>query len=151
MDVLEAWDLGAGAGRVVAVVDTGVDSAHEDLGGRVLPGWDFVDGDPYASDENGHGTHVAGTIAATRDNGMGVAGVAPDARILPIRVLDADGLGYVSDVIQGYNYAAARGARVVNVSLGSEELSTTEKLAIDSHADHVRGGGRQRRRRPAGR
>jgi thermitase len=135
MDVPEAWDLSTGAGRVVAVVDTGVDPAHEDLGGRVLPGWDFVDNDPYASDEIGHGTHVAGTIAATRDNGMGVAGVAPDARILPIRVLNADGFGYVSDVIQGYDYAADRGARVVNASLGSETPSLAEETAIEAHPE----------------
>ena len=75
--------MSTGSGVVVAVVDTGVDEGHEDLGGRVLPGWDFVDGDPYATDPNGHGTHVAGTIAATRDNDIGVAGVAPDARHPP--------------------------------------------------------------------
>jgi thermitase len=133
MDVPDAWDMSTASGAVVAVVDTGVDAAHEDLGGRVLPGWDFVDSDPYADDQNGHGTHVAGTIAATRDNDIGGAGVAPDARIVPIRVLGAEGWGYISDIVKGYDYAADRGIRLVNASLGSETPSAAEQAAIAAH------------------
>jgi subtilisin family serine protease len=134
MDVPDAWDLGAtGEGRVVAVVDTGVDASHDDFGGRVLPGWDFVDDDPYASDPHGHGTHVAGTIAAARDNDIGVAGVAPDARILPLRVLGPDGSGLVSDIVKAYEYAHDHGVRVVNASLGSTSPSPTEETAIETY------------------
>jgi subtilisin family serine protease len=133
MDVPEAWGLSTGTGVVVAVVDSGVDAGHDDLGGRIRRGWDYVGDHPYVTDPNGHGTHVAGTIAATRDNGIGVAGVAPDARILPIRVLDADGSGYVSDVVKAFDYAAGRGVRLVNASLGSDAPSTSEMAAIAAH------------------
>jgi subtilisin family serine protease len=132
MDVPDAWDMSIGAGSVVAVIDTGVDADHEDLGGRVLQGWDFVDDDPYADDLEGHGTHVAGTIAATRDNQIGVAGVAPETRILPIRVLDENGNGSLSDIIKGYDYAAERGVRLVNASLGGEGHSQAEEDAIEA-------------------
>jgi thermitase len=135
MDVPEAWTMSTGSGVVVAVVDSGVEDGHEDLGGRVLPGWDFVDSDPYATDPNGHGTHVAGTIAATRGNDVGVAGVAPDVRILPIRVLAANGTGRLSDVVEAYDYAADRGVSLVNASLGHEHFSATEDAAIASHPE----------------
>lgn len=114
----EAWRVGRGRGVVIAVVDTGVDLRHEDLAGRLLPGRDFVDDDGDPQDEHGHGTHVAGVAAATAGNGRGVAGVAPGARILPVRVLDEDGAGSSRDVARGIRWAVDRGARVVNLSLG---------------------------------
>lgn len=106
-----------GAGVLVAVVDSGVESSHPDLGGRVVRGTDFVDGDAGPDDPSGHGTHIAGIIAATAGNGIGGAGVAPAARILAIRVLDAGNAGLPENVSAGINAAVAAGADVINLSL----------------------------------
>nr|WP_221377751.1 S8 family serine peptidase [Actinoplanes polyasparticus] len=115
-----AWPRSTGAGVTVAVVDSGVDATHPDLAGQVLPGADFITGTEGPSvDPHGHGTHVAGTIAALTGNGVGVAGMAPHARILPIRVLAANGSGYMSDVANGIAYAADHGADVINMSISS--------------------------------
>src|SRR3954465_4109526 len=81
-----AHTVTTGAGATVAVVDTGIDASHPDLAGRILPGYDFVDGDSTPQDGNGHGTHVSGIVAADADNGIGVDSVAPGASILPVRV-----------------------------------------------------------------
>ncbi|MGH3666245.1 MAG: S8 family serine peptidase, partial [Egibacteraceae bacterium] len=95
---LAAWSAGRGAGLVVAVVDTGVALDHPDLAGRLVRGVDLVDRGTRPRDENGHGTLVAGVLAATPGTGEGVAGAAPRARIMPVRVLDARGRG-TSDVV----------------------------------------------------
>ncbi|MGZ4140806.1 MAG: S8 family serine peptidase, partial [Actinomycetota bacterium] len=100
-----AWGVGTGSGRIVAVIDTGVDPTHPDLRGQLVPGHDFVDGDAQPWDENGHGTLVAGIIAAITGNGVGVASVAPHAKIMPIRVLGADGTGSSSNVAAGIQWA----------------------------------------------
>jgi len=113
-----AWEAGRGAGATIAIVDTGVDLKHPDLAGSFVPGYDFVGDDADPSDRNGHGTHVAGIAAARADNGIGIAGVAPQAKIMPIRVLDADGRGRGSDVEAGVRWAIDHGADVVNLSLG---------------------------------
>lgn len=105
-------------GAVIAVVDTGVDAAHPALMGRVLPAIDLVD-DGRGGDPNGHGTHVAGT-AAGADNGCGAIGVAPEASILPVLVLDEEGAGTVDVVADGIRQAADRGATVINLSLGAD-------------------------------
>jgi len=128
------WALSTGLGRTVAVVDSGVDDSHPDLEDRVVPGYDFVDGDADADDPDGHGTHVAGTIAAERD-GVGVAGVAHQARILPLRVLDTDGSGLVSDFIQAIDFAAAQGVRIVNASLSGVGALDSEREAIEAHPE----------------
>ncbi len=137
----EAWDLSTGSGVTVAVVDTGIDYGHEDLAGNVWTnsreiagngidddgngyvddwrGWDFANGDNDVMDDNGHGTHVAGIIGALKDNGKGIAGVAPNAKILGIKVLDKSGSGDLGNVVKGIRYAADAGARVINLSLGA--------------------------------
>ncbi|MDY7090969.1 MAG: S8 family serine peptidase, partial [Actinomycetota bacterium] len=116
----KAWPRSTGAGVTVAVIDSGVDSSHPDLAGHVLPGGDFITGTEGAAvDPHGHGTHVAGTIAALTGNGEGIAGMAPDAQILPVRVLDANGNGYMSDVANGIAYAADHGADVINLSVSA--------------------------------
>ena len=121
LDRIGAADsAGQGAGVTVAVIDTGVDLAHVDLRDRVLPGIDLVDDDDVAQDANGHGTHVAGIVAATAGNGVGVAGVAPRASILPVRVLDAEGSGVLDDVVAGIRWAIANGADVINLSLSED-------------------------------
>ena len=114
-----AWSATRGAGVTVAVVDTGVDEPHNDLGSVVLPGIDYVNSAHDGRyDGNGHGTHVAGIIAARVNNGVGIAGAAPSVRILPVRVLDATGSGVSSNVAAGIIWAADHGARVINLSLG---------------------------------
>ncbi|GAA1596977.1 S8 family peptidase [Actinoplanes couchii] len=127
-----AWESSTGEGVVVAVIDSGVDASHPDLAGQVLPGYDAVaDAGGGDSDVDGHGTHVAGTIAALTGNGKGIAGIAPDAKILPVRVLDASGEGYTSDEVEGIVWAVDNGADIINLSLGGTEADTAEKTAIE--------------------
>jgi subtilisin family serine protease len=127
LDTIEADPAHAtstGAGAVVAVVDSGVFAGHPDLAGRLRPGRDIVQDDATPQDGDGHGTHVTGVIAADKGNGVGIEGVAPAAHILPIRVLDNDGVGTPEDVAKGIDYAVAHGADVINLSLGGDALST---------------------------
>lgn len=139
VDALAAWEATTGAGQVVAVVDTGVDLSHPDLQANLwqnpdeavdesdgdgngkaddVNGYDFVDLDADPDDYNDHGTHVAGTAAAVAGNGLGIAGVAPDADIMAVRVLDGNGSGFTDDIAAGIRYAAEEGADAVNLSLG---------------------------------
>jgi serine protease len=121
-----AWARGdKGAGAVIGVVDTGADLNHPDLQGKLVAGTDLVPGGgdcPGAQDENGHGTHVSGIAAAATNNGIGVAGTAPDAKVMPVRVLDASGSGDDATVISGIKYAADHGAKVINLSLGGSPI-----------------------------
>jgi subtilisin family serine protease len=132
IDAPEAWAITRGAGVTVAVVDTGADLGHQDLDGRLVGGHDFVDDDSDPADLKGHGTHVAGTIAAG-ENGTGVVGVAPEARVMPLRVLDATGAGSSADVAAAFSYAGDHGVPIVNASLGSSHASLAERRAIQSH------------------
>jgi subtilisin family serine protease len=126
-----AWDVTTGSPQVtVAVVDTGIDAAHPDLAANTVPGWDFVDGDAQPQDGNGHGTHVAGTIAARGNDGFGVTGVGWTTRVMALRVLDNSGEGFVSDAVSAYGFAASHGARVLNASLGGPSFSRAERDAI---------------------
>jgi subtilisin family serine protease len=109
-----------GAGAIVAVIDSGVFATHPDLGGRLLPGRDFVQDDATPQDGNGHGTHVTGIVVANKGNGVGVSGVAPGATVLPLRVLDDGGNGSTTGVAKAIDYAVAQGAHVINLSLGSD-------------------------------
>lgn len=122
----KAWDVSRGQGVTVAVIDTGI--AFEDRGefrvvpdlrgARFAPGYDFVNDDEHANDDHGHGTHVAGTIAQRTDNGEGVAGVAFEATLMPLKVLDINGMGNSADIAEAIRWAADHGARVLNLSLG---------------------------------
>ncbi|MGW8380635.1 S8 family serine peptidase [Streptomyces sp. ODS28] len=118
----DAWQKSKGEDTVVAVVDTGVDLDHPDLKDKLVDGYDFVDGDRKPRDENGHGTHVAGIAAAATDNGVGIAGGAPGAGIMPVRVLGHDGGGRNADITKGIVWAADHGADVINLSLGEGPL-----------------------------
>jgi subtilisin family serine protease len=116
----QAHSLATGAGAVVAVVDSGVMAGHPDLQGRLRAGYDFVENDATPQDENGHGTHVSGIVAANTDNAIGIASVAPGATILPVRVLDANGSGDSTTVAKGIEWAVEQGAQVINLSLGPD-------------------------------
>jgi subtilisin family serine protease len=130
----QAWALTTGSPAVVvAVVDTGVDSAQPDLVGRVLPGDDFVNSDTNASDDNGHGTAVAGVVAAQGNNRIGTAGYCWQCRILPVKVLGSDGSGFDSNVAAGIVWAVDHGAKVVNASLGS----LTDDLTVAAAAQYA--------------
>jgi subtilisin family serine protease len=149
-----AWDRTQGAGVVVAVIDTGVDYTHLDLAGNVwqnpgeiaangidddgngfiddVRGWDFAYNDADPQDDHTHGTHVAGTIAAVGGNGVGIVGVAPQARVMAVKVLDRNGFGSTEAVTRGIVYAASNGARVLNLSLGA--TGVTPRTLIDAIA-----------------
>jgi subtilisin family serine protease len=136
----DAWSLSTGTGVVVAVLDTGVDATHPDLAASLwthpgeipgngidddgngyiddVHGWDCVEEDNLPSDFHGHGSHVAGTIAATGNNGLGVIGLAFNARVMPVKGLSNDGLGTSADLAQALVYAADNGADVINNSWG---------------------------------
>ncbi|MCP5025781.1 MAG: S8 family serine peptidase [Actinomycetia bacterium] len=125
-DMEELWSAAStdGAGIVVAIIDTGVDASHPDLVGRVGAGWDFITDQPTAAgasiDTCGHGTHVAGTLAAVANNGIGATGVAPGVTIMPVRVLGGSACsGSMSDVESAIIWAAGNGADVINLSLGA--------------------------------
>ncbi len=118
MQAPAAWTLTAGASRpiVVAVVDSGVDPAQPDLQGALVPGADFVDSTGSTADQYGHGTMVAGVVAARGNNGKGVAGVCWACLIMPIKVLDANGSGTAASIADGIRWAADHGASVINMS-----------------------------------
>src|SRR4051812_26662248 len=129
----DAWALGAtGAGEVVAIVDSGVNAAHPDLAGQIAPappGYDWVQHDEDPDDADGHGSHVAGIVAA-RQGRRGISGVAPDARVVPLRVLDAKGTGYPAAIASAYDYAGENDVRIVNASLGGSAMTSAETDAI---------------------
>jgi subtilisin family serine protease len=132
MRVRDAWGLTKGStSGVVAVLDTGVYAAHPDLGGRLLPGYNFVSGNTNTADNNGHGTWVAGIIAATPNNGVDVAGISWNDKILPVKVMDSTGHGQTSWLTSGIIWAADHGARVINMSIGGFPYSQYVKDAID--------------------
>ena len=151
-----------GDGIVVAVIDSGIDYNHPDLTGNIwsnngengvdaqgrnkanngldddnngfvddFRGWDFVNNDNDPMDDNNHGTHISGLVAAKRD-GVGITGVAPTAKIMPLKILDRLGSGKIRDEINAINYAVANGAKIVNVSLGGLQLNDDELNVIRS-------------------
>jgi len=148
-----AWDITTGsASAVVAIIDTGIDYTHPDLVGNIatnaaeIPnnsvdddgngyiddyyGYDFINNDSNPIDDHYHGTHCAGTIGATGNNGRGVAGVAWRVSLLPVKVLDSYGSGTLASVAAGMNYAVQRGAKILSMSLGTSSYSTTLENAI---------------------
>jgi subtilisin family serine protease len=159
VDAVAAWDTTVGSpSTVVAVVDGGVDLSHPDLAPNLPPnpgesgggretngvdddgngfiddvrGWDFVadDNDPQDQDTASHGSHVAGILAARGGNGIGVSGLSQQASLLPIRALTSNGTGTSADIAAAFSYAASRGARVVNASLGGPAPSAAIETAI---------------------
>jgi thermitase len=127
-----AWEEAKGrTDIIVAVVDTGVDLSHPDLKNKIQSsGKDFVNNDNDATDDSWHGTFVAGIIGAQNDNGEGIAGVAWNCKILPVKVLDAAGVGSTDKVVSGILWAADNGAAVINLSLGAETGTETLRGAL---------------------
>jgi subtilisin family serine protease len=152
LDAPLAWQQSAGQGVVVAVLDTGVDLTHPDLGQNLwtnpgeipgngidddhdgyiddVHGVDVVNGDGDPSDDQGHGTYVAGIIAAAAGNGIGVAGLAPGAQIMPVKVLGASLGGTTAGLAEGIQYAIAHGARILNISANTDDDSAALEDAI---------------------
>ncbi|MCS7290597.1 MAG: S8 family serine peptidase [Roseiflexus sp.] len=122
IDAPEAWTITKGSSSIlIAVIDTGVNYKHPDLQGdrvRTDLGFDFVNNDRDAMDDHGHGTFVAGIIAANTNNKIGIAGVCPECQLIPIKVLNKEGKGKAEWVAQGIQHAAQSGARIINMSLG---------------------------------
>lgn len=125
-----AWSLAQGQGVTVAVVDTGVTQVEDLQGTEIVPGWNFVTNTADARDDHGHGTHVAGTIAQTTHNGIGVTGVAYKAKIMPIKVLSGQGSGSVGGIADGIRWAVDHGAQVINMSLGGRFNSQVLERAV---------------------
>lgn len=156
IDAPPAWDVTTGSSAVtVAVADTGIDYLHPDLASNIwsnpgetagnsldddgngkvddIRGWDFAADDNDPIDEHYHGTHVAGTIGAQGNNSIGIAGVAWDVSLMPVRVLGANGFGTDANIGSGFAYAAEEGADVVNASIGGNHPAPFEAAAIAAH------------------
>jgi hypothetical protein len=129
MQAPTAWGTSLGNGITVAVLDTGVDSTHPDLAGQLVPGWNMYDNNSDTSDVYGHGTMVAGVVAAASNNGAGVTSLAWNAKVMPVRISDTAGMGYISTIADGLIYAADHGAKVANVSYAISGYSTTQSAA----------------------
>jgi thermitase len=159
----DAWTVSRGAGVTIAIVDSGVQLDHPDLRDKIVPGYDFADDDDDPDDINGHGTHVAGIAAAITDNGIGMAGIAPDAKIMPLRVPTSgdEGSANIAQAIlsisQAIRYAASNGAEVVNLSLvsdlaantGFDQITNACREALASGVLCVAGSGNDGRAKPS--
>lgn len=130
LNILKALEYNSGSNITVAVVDTGIDYNHEDLVNKVIGGIDYTGTGSY-NDNEGHGTHVAGTIAAISNNAKGILGIAPSTKLLAVKVLDANGEGDTLSISQGIIWAADHGAKIINLSLGSTSSDQILKNSID--------------------
>jgi type VII secretion-associated serine protease mycosin len=131
MRVRDAWSLSTGASNVIAVLDTGVQFNHPDLAGRLLTGYDFVNGDTDASDDNGHGTWVSGIIAANANDGYGIAGISWSDRILPVKIMNGEGTGSTANLLAAIRWSADQGASVINMSVGGFPYSQAMQDAVN--------------------
>ncbi len=139
MGVPSIWDISTGAGVKVAVVDTGLAAGSDGVNRCTTPnGYDYAYGDSDPDDKNGHGTHVSGTIAAITNNNKGVAGLAPDACVFPVKALDNRGSGSFTWIAEAVYYAVDKGADVISMSLGAQGISTSSIMdpALAYAEDH---------------
>jgi len=145
----QAWDSLSNESVTVAVIDSGICPNHPDLAGRISAGYDFVDDDNDPTDTFGHGCGVAGVIAAISNNGVGIAGVAPNTTIMPLRVLDSSGLGNYANISAAIVYAVDNGADIINLSLAgqtfSQVMADAVAYAIDRGVTVVASAGNQGR------
>ncbi|MEG4579927.1 S8 family peptidase [Microcoleus sp. MON1_C5] len=131
INVESAWNETKGSGTTVAIIDTGITPVADLKETKFVPGYDFVNDRAEAYDDNGHGTHVAGTVAQSTNNNYGVAGIAYEAALMPLKVLSGSGGGTVSDIAEAIKFAADNGADVINMSLGGGGESQLMEEAID--------------------
>jgi len=125
----KAWGISKGSNVVVAVIDTGIDLNHPDLKENITSGYTTIKDISSPSDDNGHGTHVSGIIAAANNN-IGGLGIAPKCKIMPIKVLTSKGVGNDSDISEGIIWAVDHGAKIISMSLGGSEKSNTLERAV---------------------
>lgn len=152
IDAAQAWNFGTTSSVVVAVIDTGIDYNHPDLAANIwmntdevagngidddnngyiddIRGWNFINETNNPMDDNGHGTHVAGTIGAVGNNGIGVVGVAWNVQLMALKFLSASGSGNLSDAVEAIDYARANGAKIINASFGGGGFSSAMQTAI---------------------
>jgi subtilisin family serine protease len=133
LGVDEQWSKSQGEGVTVAVIDTGCDATHPDIRDNIVEQYNFINKTQGAMDDNGHGSHVSGTIAAI-NNGVGMVGVAPRAKIMSLKALNAQGNGRMSDIVDAVLYAANNGADIITMSLGSKACPRSMQEAI-RHAE----------------
>lgn len=127
-----AWDLTFGSSSVlIAIVDTGISTTHPDLSSKIAGGWNFYSNNSNFNDDNGHGSHVAGIAAAATNNGVGIAGVGFNCRLLAVKVLNASGSGTLTGVANGITWSANNGAKVISMSLGASTGSSTLLNAVN--------------------
>ncbi len=126
----EAWDLTTGNEIVIALLDTGVSSSHPDLKGKLVPGYNALNGSDNTRDDEGHGTYTAGVAAAGTNNGVGIAGVCWGCKIMPIKVLDRQGRGNDATIAEGIRWAVDHDARIISMSLGGDEDSQVLRDAV---------------------
>jgi serine protease len=131
INVEGAWNNTKGNGATVAVIDTGISLVTDLKNTKFVQGYDFVNDRVDAADDNGHGTHVAGTIAQSTNNNYGVAGIAYEANLMPLKVLSAEGGGTITDIAEAIRYAADHGADVINMSLGGSGDTSVLREAIN--------------------
>lgn len=134
IDAPLAWDITTGDQNVIiAIVDTGVESSHEDLAGKLITGTNTISGAVATDteDDNGHGTFTAGIAAASTNNSIGIAGVSWNSKIMPVKVIDSSGEGSEADAAEGIIWAADHGANIINMSFGGYDNVPAEKAAID--------------------
>ncbi|MCC7141904.1 MAG: S8 family serine peptidase, partial [Candidatus Eisenbacteria bacterium] len=137
-DTDQAWDLQTGsASFILAIVDTGCDTGHPEFAGRVVAGYDYVNNDSNPTDDNGHGTSCAGIALGGGNNAAGIAGVAWNVKLMPVKVLNAAGSGAYTGVASGITFAADNGAKILSLSLGGPASSTLQ-VAVD-YAVNTRG------------
>jgi subtilisin family serine protease len=139
VEAVSAWDVADGTGQQVAVVDSGVDLSHPDLAGALLPGYDYVNDDAVPEDQQLHGTHVTGILAARRDNHIGVAGIAPAASVIPLKVLGADGTGTLEHLLTAFHDAGMNHVPIVSASLAGEHVvaGSQDDVALEQAFDDV--------------
>jgi subtilisin family serine protease len=127
-----AWEMTKGESNVtIAVLDTGVDMNHPDIKNKLVSrGKDFINNDDDATDDHWHGTHVAGIAAAETNNSEGIAGVAWNCKVLPVKVADKEGMGFYSTLIEGLVWAADQNVQVINLSMGGEEAADSLRAAV---------------------